>query len=863
MAKRNKRLKFDNPELDGSIRLLSSRVDSQMLSDSRNTITVNFARVMKFNDPYYGKVDLSRKKFQSMIKNFDANIYGQEIFIDVAHSPSDGAAATIKKVFMEGTKLRGEVEFTDFGVDAVKKRGFRYLSIDFTENYTDPETEKEHGPLLFGAGLTIRPRVKRLDPVQFSFDNEPQPYIATNQISMLLSQEIKTMWKELLKKLQEQLKGFALSSDIVLQFCTQFEETAKQLGDDKVALQQLSDSFVATAETVAKQLAENGNTNSDGIKLDFSGLNIKPGMTPDALNKILDERENAQKAAQVKLAEQRSTNVALFDKLLGEAEGLAALPEEQRTMLSDAGEMITPEMTTDQVTRLAEQQIKMGNQLAVNTQLSSMGFQGDRQGHVQITLDESNSIKALQENITKGLRGTAEYTTGKLKLSEKINPFVEKVLAVFDSMQAERLYNEHKLFAAGTTGIGDTNFPAGFQRTVIMEALSDLNVLQLVNTITDSGAQVTTEIPYEERDISAVVNGGIVYEGGGIPRASVSQKMDTAYILARKLAFLISNEVMHFSRASVIDWDAYARNVASNARYMRELIHRAICNEMQRGSDAYLAASLANEDFGAQLDGATVSTIKTAQFPIVRPHQQKDLKGTNVGSAENPISIQINSVAILEYDGTNTQAAGTYYRITNYNLGYVQFVSELGAVVTPAATVNNELISYDYATNIVKFDTDNGATDLDVHLNGLLRSIGGRKAMMSSDRYVTPDFQLMSSTVNDTCTNAKQFESSSKKDGTDTDPMGDLERVKGINTWKSDAPGVDLGDERILLGVRGTTGYSIAKPFITGQPFEAVDSNGLATGQKQAYGEEYSAIKTPSPVRNRYTSVIVYSATNR
>lgn len=862
MAQRNRRLKFDNPELDGSIRLLSSRVDSQTFADGRRTLTVNLARVMTFKDHFYGKVELTLKKFTSMIKNFDENIYGQDVFIDVAHNPSDGAAATINKLFMDGKKFRAEVEFTDFGVEAVNKRGFRYLSIDFTENYTDPETEKEHGPLLFGAGLTIRPRVKKLDPVQFSFDKETQPFIANNQISMLLSEEIKTMWKKLLKKLQEKLGSLKLAEAVIAQYSKQFEETAKKLGDDEEALKQLSESFYATAETLAKTLEESGNAGSE-IKLDFSGLNVQSGMTTEALNKLLDDRDSAAKDKKIKLDEQRNTNVELFNKLLDEAEGLANLPEDQRTMLSDAGELITAEMSKDQVTRLAEQQIKLGNSMAVNSQLSNLSFQSGRQGVVQISLDESNNVQSLQESILKNLRNTSNHSTGALILSEKTVPFIDKVLAEFDNLQAERLQNEHKMFAAGTTGVGDTALPAGFQRTVIREALSDLNVLQLVNTLTDASAQATTEIPYEERDVSAVYNDGVVFEGQPIHRASVIQKMDTAYVLPRKLAFLISNEVMHFSRASNIDWDAYGRNVASNARYMRELIHRAICNEMQRSADSYLAVAIVAEGIDGQLDGATVSTVKTAQFPIVRPHQQYDLKGTAVGSEENPIVVKLNAVAINEFDGTGTQGAGTYYRVTNYNLGYIQFVDETGAAVTPPNAAGSDEVSYSYATNIVKFDTDNGAVDLDLHLNGLLRAIGGRKALMDSDRYVTPDFQLMSSTVNDTCTNARQFEAASSKPGTDTDNMGDLARVKGINAWKSDAPGVDLGDERILMGQRGTTGYSVAKPFITGQPFEAVDANGKATGQKQAYGEEYSAIKTPTPVRNRFTSVIVYSATGR
>src|SRR3546814_5130064 len=51
--------------------------------------------------------------------------------------------------------------------------------------------------------------------------------------------------------------------------------------------------------------------------------------------------------------------------------------------------------------------------------------------------------------------------------------------------------------------------------------------------------------------------------------------------------------------------------------------------------------------------------------------------------------------------------------------------------------------------------------------------------------------------------------------------------------------------------------------FVTGTPFEAVNSDGEPTGQKVAYGEEYSAVHVPSPIRNRMRSIIVYRSEER
>lgn len=474
--------------------------------------------------------------------------------------------------------------------------------------------------------------------------------------------------------------------------------------------------------------------------------------------------------------------------------------------------------------------------------------------------DYMNDAIKLQEAINGWLSRTATYGNGLLKLSKNTNHFVEMVLSIFDEKNKHQLSYEVVALAGGEVGISDSNLPAGYQRTVIREALSDLHVLDLVQTLTDPTANITTLIPYENRDTSAVLGDGIVFEGAPISRASTSQAMDTAYLLAVKIGFIITNEVAHFSRASSLDWDAYARSVESNARFLRELIVRRLCREMQRGADAFGATAVTGENIAARLDGSN-SVIKTASFPLVRQHQTVDLQGNSVGSIENPIALVIDSTAITEHDGSNTQSPGTYYRVTNYNLGYIQLVSELGAAVTPTATTAT--LGYSYAVNALLFDLDNGSTPIEQHLNGLLRAIGSRKAGMQSDRFTIPNFMLMNPAMNDTVTNAELFTVSGSKKGSALTNDGDLEMIKGIPAFSTNVVGSDLGEERIIMGARGTLSYIVAKPFATGKPFQVVDGNGKAVGKLQAYGEEYSAMKVPAPIRGRLTSVVAYSATAR
>ncbi|MCP5426752.1 MAG: hypothetical protein H6966_00625 [Chromatiaceae bacterium] len=346
---------------------------------------------------------------------------------------------------------------------------------------------------------------------------------------------------------------------------------------------------------------------------------------------------------------------------------------------------------------------------------------------------------------------------GRMKLSERIESspysrFLHGIMYLFDSTHEHQLKHEVTMLAAGEVGTADTSLPAGFQRTVIMEALADLRVLELVQTLIDPNAQSTTMIPYEQRDTSGVHNDGIVYEGNPIHRAKVGQNTEMAYITPMKLAFAFSNEVVHFSKSSSIGWDAYNRNVESNARLIRDLLARRLLNEIQRSADAHGAANITGEDYGTQLTGS-VSTIKTVNYPIVRSFQARDLKGTAIGAEENPITVVLNGTTLAAYDGTGTQAAGTYYRVTSYNLGYIQFVNEAGVPQTPSNS-GTTTVGYSYATNILKVDTDLAGAKLGERMNDILTAIGSRKAVMSADRFINPDFLLMNPVVHDMVTNA-------------------------------------------------------------------------------------------------------------
>jgi len=842
-------LSLDAASVSGAYRLLSDDIKSHSLVDAENTVDVTITRAGTFFDPRYDRFTLSVEMFENMINNFNSNVYGQQIALDVAHDPSKGAAGYFKKLFLDGNKLRGKVELTPYGVDAIKNKGHIYLSAEIHPDFQDNETQEKHGPLLLGAGLVVRPCIKRLDPVKLSDDQDSKILLSESLRDRLNTEDTK-MWKTLIKALKEKLLALKLDAGIVGKLVLAAEENLKAVTDKATA-----ESVISLLEKTAEQIVGSSAENIGDINLSLAA----PSMDKDAIIALMAEHQQSIAAASEAESDKLAAKLKLFNDTIDAAKGI---DDDIKLKLKENTDLVTTGVSDEAIKKFAENQIAVGNQLQVSKGLSSVGFVNSPVGSMAIPQSANSDSVKLQELIHGNLRRTSAFVTGSLRLSadKDLNPFVTQVLALFDQQNAAAI-SKNVLALAGETSISDTDLPVAFQREVIRESLSDLNILNLVQTYTDAGAQATTQIPYEERDVSNITNDGIVYERQGIPKAKVRQKMDLGYLNAMKIAIDVSNEVMHLTQSSGVNWDAWGRNVASASRLMRELVSRRIANEMQRVADGFGSVVNTDEAVATQLDGST-SIIKTANFPVVRPFQQYDMAGNTIGTAENAITILFGATPIEAFNGSGTQAAGTYYVLNNLNLGYIEFVDETGVPVLPneaAAT-----ITYSHATNVIKVDADIPAnTTKEIHLNKLLQAIGSRKARMSSDHFITPEFLLMSPTLNDECTNAEQFAVERKRDGTNTNLSGDLSTVKANPAFGTNAPGIDLGDERIIMGVRNAMSYVVAKPWMMSQMIEGRDENGALNGTKEAYGEEYNCIKSPKPLHNRYTSVLYYSVSSR
>jgi len=167
MKRTNHRIiRLAEPATRRTVRFLSGLHVSLEAGKKQTWVTVT--RTGSFTDPRYGRFEITRDMLLSMVSNFKNDTLGSKIFLDVAHKPQDGAAAEIMDLAVEGNRLRALVEWSPLGVEAIQKRKMIYLSAEYIENFKDNEEGNQHGPVLLGAALTVRPVIKRLDPVQLS-----------------------------------------------------------------------------------------------------------------------------------------------------------------------------------------------------------------------------------------------------------------------------------------------------------------------------------------------------------------------------------------------------------------------------------------------------------------------------------------------------------------------------------------------------------------------------------------------------------------------------------------------------------------------------------------------------------------------
>lgn len=847
------------------VRFLSQSIQ---LSDGAKTSWITLTRVGQFNDPRYGDFAITHAMLVQMVANFDNRVLGQDVFIDVAHKPDDGSAAKVLLLSVEDGRLRALVEWTPYGVQAIKERGFTYLSAEYHEAWADNEKKQQHGCVLLGAGLTNRPVISRLDgidPKQLSQDDNDHDTPVRVAISPQLLKELQEQEMNYLDQLKAKYKAMGLSDDVATKLLAEAKKQFDAVASDAVKSLALVDTWAIAGQGVVDQLKTLGTGNpQQGHPQNVTITLATPAVDVDAAVKLaLKASEDAKALAQTTQA----TKVKLLSDTI--KAGHPELDDEGLKALVDkTAPLVTSESTDEQVKGLAQIQIDHVKQLSAQAKLQGLGYAVHIQGNPQITVDSSNTIKALQQTIDKrlGYEGMAqerrfEKTGGKLLAANK--DFAEKALAQFDAENGHRLHAEHKMLAGGTGSISDVAVPAVAERTVLREALYNLTSLGFMDVGTVPLANVIT-VPFSYRDTAAAgVNALRRYEGQGIRRAGVIQTSEEARPIPQKLAYLVSSELRLLMSASPIDFDPVAENIRNIIRIVGEDTEAINFNELVFSADESGAVAF-NDTLTAQCNG-TNAVFVTSVFPVVRPRQAYDLKGNAAGAVVNPLVVTYDGTVRTEYalpaDGS-ALPAGIYY-VMDWNLGELRLVNQAGAVQVPA---NAKVLTVQgfRGTNRSVWNSDAvGGEAIKDRYDRLLTEIGNRKVVIENDRYYAANFALMSGALDNALTQAESFRATGQRVATGLATDGSVGFTKGIPTFNPSAPGLVMGDTRILVGQRGNTRFRMCKAFAMNPPEQARNAAGLFTDQQEGFGTQWVVSHTPTPLKNSLTSIIVYSATGR
>lgn len=852
---RHIRLSQDPP---GRVRFLSQAIT---LAEDAAQTWVTLTRTGNFTDPRYGSFSITPAMLEQMVRNFDARVLGQDVFIDVNHEPSNGAAAKVVKLTVHDGRLRALVEWTPFGFDAIRTRGFTYLSAEYHEKWRDNEAQQMHGCVLLGAGLTLRPVISRLDPVQLSNpDPDPDAVPTRTAISAQLLRELSQPEPSMnhLETLRAKLLALGLPEAAVVKLLAQAKTQFDAAGADQAKCL----SIVTAWEETGKVLHEATRANP-GAPLNITlSAPANPVDVAAEVARVLAQQTQAHNDAATALAGKLkllSDTIAAGDTTL--------TPEGVTALSADYVPMVTAATTDDQVKHLASLAVAQAKKLSAAQRLATLGY-APPSGSLHIVVDASTQINGLQAALDKRLSlertdgDTRRFfaTGGKLLSANK--DFAERALAQFDAAHGAQLHEEHKLLSGGIGTVADIRVPAAVERTVLREQLYNLVSLNLMDTGTVAPAP-TYMIPYSYRDTSAAGVGNTrVYERQGIQRAGVIQTWDTAYNTPQKLSFQVSNELRMLMGASVIDFEPIAENVRNIVRIVGEDTEAININEIVRSADEYQVATK-SDTLTAQVNGTNRIFVLT-EFPVVRPRAYFDLQGAQVGSTINPVTVTLNAVARSEYvrpvDGS-ALAAGLYW-IMDWNQGEIRFVNEAGVLQAPTSAWVLS-IQYSYTTNVARFNLDLGSLTVGQKYDDLLTAIGSRKVVIEDDRYYTAGLVLMTGAVNNALGQATTFTANGSRTGTSLNADGSVGVTKGVNTFKPSAPGMMLNDNRIVVGEMRNSRFRLAKSFAMGDLQEARNTNGLFIGAREGYGEQFIVSHTPVNRKGAATSIALYSGTGR
>lgn len=115
-----------------------------------------------YTHPTMGEIDLPAERNKRFVDNFKAGIYQEKLPVDAEHEYKlSGAVGWITDMRVnEDGSVDAAVEWTERGVSLIEADAYKYVSPEWWEEWTQPETGDVFSDVPIGAALTVRPFFK-------------------------------------------------------------------------------------------------------------------------------------------------------------------------------------------------------------------------------------------------------------------------------------------------------------------------------------------------------------------------------------------------------------------------------------------------------------------------------------------------------------------------------------------------------------------------------------------------------------------------------------------------------------------------------------------------------------------------------
>lgn len=144
-------------------------LNSLRFNDADRTSWIQAFPYGKYDHPVYGEIEFDPAKAADAAQNFATNVRGTEIDVDYDHKAHGSeAAGWIRKAEARTNGFWIMVEWTKKAYEHIKNDEYKYFSPEFADEWKHPKTGQVVKNILFGGGITNRPFLKDILPLNMS-----------------------------------------------------------------------------------------------------------------------------------------------------------------------------------------------------------------------------------------------------------------------------------------------------------------------------------------------------------------------------------------------------------------------------------------------------------------------------------------------------------------------------------------------------------------------------------------------------------------------------------------------------------------------------------------------------------------------